>query len=123
MRVWKLLKEAIAEIISILGGPPIEASVVAACLITSGEDVIEDYRKYSYKDRLRILRNFENGSAFSETKAGKRLLKSVQEKMELEGLTAQDFDQHKKNRWRIQSRTFYDIFSVNRPGFVGGRLI
>jgi hypothetical protein len=118
VRVWKLLKEIIryyeqnnAEIISILERPLIEASVVATYLMTNDESVIEDYRKCSYKDRLRILRDLESGSAFFETKAGKRLLKSVREKMALEGLTTQDFYEQKKNRWRIQGKTFYDIFS------------
>jgi hypothetical protein len=118
VRVWKLLKEIIkyyeqgnAEIISILERPLIEASVVATFLMTSGETAIEDYRKCSYKDRLRILRDLESGSAFLETKAGNRLLKSVREKMKFERLTTQDFDEQKKNRWRIQGKTFYDIFS------------
>ena len=31
--------------------------------------------------------------------------------MALEGLTTQDFYEQKKNRWRIQGKTFYDIFS------------
>jgi hypothetical protein len=118
VRIWKLLKEIIkyyeqnnAEIISILERPLIEASVVATYLMSNDESVIEDYRKCSYKDRLRILRDLESGSAFYETNAGKRLLKSVREKMMLEGLTTSDFDQQKKNRWRIQGKTFYDIFS------------
>lgn len=118
VRVWKLLKEVItyyeqdnAEIISILERPLIEASVVASFLLTSDPSVIEDYRKCSYKDRLRILRDLESGSAFFETKAGKRLLKSVREKMMFENLTAQDFDTQKKNRWKIQGKSFYDIFS------------
>lgn len=118
VRVWKLLKEVIkyyeldnAEIISILERPLIEASVVASYLMTSDPFVIEDYRKCSYKDRLRILRELESGSAFFETKAGKRLLKSVREKMAFEKLTAEDFDTQKKNRWKIQGKSFYDIFS------------
>ncbi|MGH6847693.1 MAG: DUF5677 domain-containing protein [Methylocella sp.] len=116
--IWKLLKEIInyykqdiAEIISILERPLIEASVVATYLMTNDRSVIEDYRKCSYKDRLRILRDLESGSAFCETKAGKRLLKAVREKMEFEKLTTQDFDLQKKNRWRIQGKSFYDIFS------------
>jgi Family of unknown function (DUF5677) len=60
---------------------------------------------------LRLLRDLEKGSAFYETKAGKRLLKAVREKMEFEKLTTQDFDVQKKNRWRIQGKSFYDIFS------------
>jgi DNA polymerase III sliding clamp (beta) subunit (PCNA family) len=70
-----------------------------------------DYRKCSYKDRLRILRDLEDGSRFFETKAGQRLLTSVQEKMDLEGLTRDAFDLQKKNRWRIQGKSLYDIFS------------
>jgi Family of unknown function (DUF5677) len=118
VRIWKLLKEIIkyyeqdnAEIISILERPLIEASVVASYLMTSDRSVIEDYRKCSYKDRLRILRNLENGSVFYESKAGTRLLASVREKMAFEKLTAQDFEVQKKNRWKIQGKAFYDIFS------------
>lgn len=118
VRVWKLLKEIIryyeednAEIISILERPLIEASVVATYLMMNESCVIEDYRKCSYKDRLRILRDLENGSPFYETKAGKRLLTAVREKLELENLTAQDFDVQRKNRWRIQGKSFYDIFA------------
>lgn len=118
VRVWKLLKEIIryyeennAEIIGILERPLIEASVVASYLMTSDPSVIEDYRKCSYKDRLRILRDLESGSAFYETKAGKRLLKSVREKMTFEKLSVNDFDLQKKNRWRIQGKPFYEIFA------------
>lgn len=82
--MWNLLKEILkyyeqdnAEIISILERPLIEASVIATYLMSSDDSVIADYRKCSYKDRLRILRDLENGSRFFETKAGKRLLQSV----------------------------------------------
>lgn len=119
VRIGKLLKEIIryyeannAEIISILERPLIEASVIAVYLLQSDQEVLEDYRKCSYKDRLRILRDLEQGSHFFETKAGKRLLKSVREKMEQESLTTADFDTQKKNRWKIQGRSFYDIFAV-----------
>lgn len=118
VRVWKLLTEIAhyyeedkAEIISILERPLIEASVIATYLMTNGPDVIGDYRKCSYKDRLRILRDLESGSAFYGTKAGKRLLASVREKMAFERLTREDFAMQKKNRWRIQGKSFYDIFS------------
>ncbi|MGH1447947.1 MAG: DUF5677 domain-containing protein [Pseudomonadaceae bacterium] len=79
-RIWKLLKEIVtyyerdnAEIISILERPLIEAAVTAEYLLMSDSSVIEDYRKCSYKDRLRILRELKEGSRFFETKAGKRL--------------------------------------------------
>jgi len=64
--------------------------------MTGDRSVMEDYRKCSYKDRLRLLRNLEEGSTFYETKAGKRLLKSVREKMEFEKLTEKDFEVQKK---------------------------
>lgn len=118
VRIWKLLKEIIryyeldnAEIIGILERPLIEASVVASYLMISGEDVVIDYRKCSYKDRLRILHDLEEGSKFFETKAGNRLLRSVREKMAHEKLGTQDFEVQKKNRWKIQGKSFYEIFS------------
>ncbi len=116
-RMWKLLKEIVvyyesnnAEIISILERPLIEASITAQFLLMNDSKVMEDYRKCSYKDRLRILRELKGGSHFFDTKAGKRLLKSVEEKMELEGLTVDDFKEQKQNRWRLQGKTFFDIF-------------
>lgn len=118
VRIWKLLKEVIryygennAEIIGILERPLIEAAVVAQYLMTSDQSIVEDYRKCSYKVRLRLLRNVQVGSAFYETKAGQRLIKSVREKMDFERLTLQDFEVQKKNRWRIQGKSFYDIFA------------
>jgi hypothetical protein len=119
VRVWKLLKEILryyeqdnAEIISILERPLIEASVIATYLLRSDNSVVDDYRKCSYKDRLRILRDLENRSRFFETKAGQRLLQSVREKMLNERLTPGDFGHQKKNRWKIQGRSFYEIFAL-----------
>ncbi len=116
-KMWKLLKEIVvyyeknnAEIISILERPLIEASITAQFLLKNNESVMEDYRKCSYKDRLRILRELREGSHFFETKAEKRLLKSVQEKMELEGFSVDDFKQQKKNGWKLQGKRFFDIF-------------
>lgn len=118
VRIWKLFKEVIryygennAEIIGILERPLIEAAVVARYLMTSDQSIVEDYRKCSYKDRLRLLRDFQKGSAFSKTNAGQRLIKSVREKMDFEKLTPHDFEVQKKNRWKIQGKSFYDIFS------------
>lgn len=118
VRIWKLLNEVIAcyerdnaEIISILERPLIEASVVASYLMSHGDGVIVDYRKCSYKSRLRILRDLENGSAFYETKMGKWLLNSIQEKMAFEGMENEDFAEQKKNGWRLQGKSFYQIFS------------
>jgi hypothetical protein len=119
VRVWKLLKEVIkyyeadnAEIISVLERPLIEASVVATYLMTSDSTVVEDYRKCSYKDRLRILRDLEGGSKFYESKAGIRLLRTVKKKMQIESLDVDSFAEQKRNRWRVQGKSFYDIFAV-----------
>lgn len=118
VRVWKLLKQVIeyyeqdnAEIIALLERPIIEASTIATYLLTSGPEVMLDYRKCSYKDRLRVLRDLEGGSAFFETKAGKHLLKSVREKLDIEGFDKEDFKEQKNNRWRLQGKSFYDIFA------------
>ena len=118
VRIWKLMNEIIryyeednAEIISILERPMIESAVVASYLMSHDDSVIEDYRKCSYKDRLRILRDLESGSAFFEMKAGKRLLRSIRNKMAFEGLSKDDFAKQKKNRWRAQGKSFYDIFA------------
>lgn len=118
IRVWKLLKEVIeyyekdnAEIIGILERPLLEASVIANYLMINNQDVILDYRKCSYKDRLRILRDLEAGSPFFETKAGKRLLQSIRNKMGFEGFTTADFTTQKANGWRLQKKSFRKIFS------------
>jgi Family of unknown function (DUF5677) len=117
-RIWKLLKEIIkyyeqnnAEIIGILERPLIEASIFASYLMNCDSSVVGDYRKCAYKSRLRILRELENGHPFYETKAGKRLLKSVREKMRFENLTPNDFATQKKNRWKIQGKDFRTIFA------------
>ena len=116
-KIWKLLKEIVeyyekdnADIISILERPLIEAAIMATYLLKSNSGVIEDYRKCSYKDRLRILREKKQGSRFFETKGGKRLLKSIEEKMELEYFTEEDFKAQKNNRWKLQGKSFFDIF-------------
>ncbi|EPJ56369.1 MAG: hypothetical protein OFPI_00360 [Osedax symbiont Rs2] len=122
-RIWKLLKEIVvyyekdnAEIISILERPLIEAAITAEYLLLSDSSVIEDYRKCSYKGRLRILRELKEGSVFFNTKAGKRLLKSVQEKMDIEGFSEDDFKIQKKNHWKLQGKNFFDIFAEITDG-------
>ncbi len=118
VRIWKLLKETIryhiennAEFIAIFQRTLIETAVTATYLLKHDTAVLEDYRKCSYKDRLRILRDAKNQSAFSKTKAGQRLLRSVEEKMSLEGFSENDFAEQKKNRWRLQGKRFFDIFT------------
>jgi len=118
VRISKLLKECVkyheqdnAEVIAIFERPLIEATTLASYLMLNGDEVIEDYRKCSYKDRLRLLRELKEGSPFFNTKAGKRLLGAVIEKMEFEGLTTEDFAEQKKNRWRLQGKSFREIFA------------
>lgn len=118
VRISKLLKELVkyyeqdkAEIIAVLERPMIEASIISTYLMINGSDAITDYRKCSYKDRLRILRDLESGSSFFDTKAGKRLLAAVREKMKFEGLTKDDFAEQKKNGWKLQGKNFRTIFA------------
>jgi len=118
VRIWKLLKEVInyyeqdnAEMISFLERPLIEASTIATYLLTKDAKVMRDYRKCSYKSRLRILRELKSGSPFFNTKPGQRLLKSVQEKLELEKLSPDDFAEQRGNNWKLQGKSFYDIFA------------
>lgn len=118
VRVAKLMRELVAyyerdnaEIISILERPLIEAAVTATFLLKHGPAVMLDYRKCSYKDRLRILRQLDEGSPFFDTKPGQRLLRSVEEKLDNEGFTRDDFVEQKKNRWKLQGKSFYEIFA------------
>ena len=118
VKIWKVLKEAItyyeqdnAQMISLLERPLIEAAVLAAYLMSQSNAVIEYYRKCSYKDRLRLLRELKAGSPFFETKAGKRVLAAVQEKMRFENLTVNSFAAQKANKWRLQGKSFRDIFA------------
>lgn len=119
VRMWKLFKEIIryyqannGEIVGVFERPFLEAAIVARFLLTSSPSVVEDYRKCSYKDRLRLIREFKNGSPFFETKPGQRLLSSVEDKLRSEHLTPGDFEMQKRNKWRVQGKTFYDIFSA-----------
>jgi Family of unknown function (DUF5677) len=118
VRIWKLLKETIryhvennAEFIAIFQRTLLETAVTATYLLKSDATVLEDFRKCSYRDRLRILRDAKNESAFSETKAGKRLLRSVENKMSLEGFSENDFAEQKRNRWKLQGKNFLEIFT------------
>jgi hypothetical protein len=122
VRIWKILKEIViyyengnGYIISLLDRQVVEAGVVAKYLLISDDAVVEDYRKCSYRDRLRVLNNAAAGSAFFNTPAGDRLLSSVRVKMERECLTPDSFDTQNRNRWRVQGKTFFDIFSEVEP--------
>ena len=62
VRIWKILKEIVyyyekknADIIGLLDRQVIEAAVTAKYLLLKGDDVIEDYRRCSYKSRIQTL--------------------------------------------------------------------
>ena len=118
VRIWKILKEIVyyyekrkGDIIGLLDRQVIEAAVIAKYLLLNGDDVIEDYRKCSYKSRLQTLRMAEESPEFFETPPGKRLVKSIREKLANDGFTEDSFHRQRENRWRLQGKTFYQIFS------------
>lgn len=119
VRSWKLFKEIVryyeednAETVGVLERPLLEAVILARFLMISDESVIEDYRKCSYKDRLQLVQELREGSAFTKTKAGKRLVHSVLHKLAQEGLTEADFAEQKRRKWKLQGKTFRDIFRI-----------
>ena len=99
-----------AEYLSVFSRPLIESAVVATYLLREGKDAVEDFRRCSYKDTLRILRDHEGGSEFFRTPAGRRVLRSALDDLALEGLSNQSFARQKRNRWRLQGKSLYDIF-------------
>lgn len=118
VRIWKILKEVVfyyrknnGDIISLFDRLIIESAVIANYLLISGEEVIEDYRKCSYKDRLNILTDSSRSPEFFKSPPGIRLKKSIVKKMEAEGLTVNSFDVQRRNRWKISGKNFYEIFS------------
>lgn len=118
VRIWKVLKEIVfyykqnnADIISLLDRQVVETAVIAKYLLLKDEKVIEDYRKCSYKDRIKMFSDSVSNPEFFKTKPGQRLLKSVQKKMAAEGLDKSSFSLQEKNRWRLQGKNFYQIFS------------
>ena len=117
IRTWKLLKQALdlykthhAEFILVVERSVVEAAVMATYLLKNDDSVVADYRMCSYRNRLRILRELQSGSPFSTTKPGQRLLNSIQEKLQRDNLTQASFSRQGANGWRVQGRTFFDIF-------------
>ena len=117
IRTWKLLKQALelykthhAEFILVVERSVVEAAVMATYLLKNDDSVVEDYRMCSYRNRLRILRELQTGSPFAATKPGQRLLNSIQEKLDRDSLTQASFSRQEANGWRVQGKTFFDIF-------------
>ena len=96
--------------LTVFSRPLIESAIVATYLLRNGDEAVEDFRRCSYKDTLRILRAHESGSEFFRTSAGQRVLQSALDDLALEGLSKQSLAVQKNNRWRLQGKSLYDIF-------------
>ena len=99
------------DYLSVFSRPMIESAIVAEYLLREGDEAVEDFRRCSYKDTLRILRDHERGSAFFRTPAGRRVLRSANADLALEGFSKDSFAQQKRNRWRLQGKSLYEIFA------------
>ena len=108
--VCKFYERDNAEHLAVFSRPLIESAIVATYLLREGDGAVEDFRRCSYKNTLRILRDHESGSEFFRTPAGQRVLRSALDDLALEGLSKQSFAVQKRNRWRLQGKPLYDIF-------------
>lgn len=122
IRIWKLLKEVVyyyeknnAQIIGLFDRPIFESAITAKYLLVKGDEIIEDYRKCSYKDRLKILTDAERSPDYFATPPGIRLKKSFEHKMDKEGLTINSFEDQKNNKWKISGKNFYELFKEVEP--------
>ena len=122
VRIWEILKEIViyyeknnADIISLLDRQVIEAAVTAKYLLIKGDEAIIDYRKCSYKDRINMILDSQKNPEFWQTKQGQRLMKSIMDKLETEGWNIGSFEEQKKNRWKLQGKSFYKIFTEIEP--------
>lgn len=125
VRTWKLLKlivwiyeEDSAEYAAIAERSLIEVAVTATYLLRSDGSTIEDYRRCSYRNRLKILEQAASGSPYYRSKPGRRLLRSIKEKLASEGLDETSFEAQIANNWRLQGKSFRHIFE----GVIGENL-
>ncbi len=117
VRTWKLLKlilwiyrEDSAEFAAIAERSLIEVAVTATYLLRSDKLTLEDYRRCSYRNRLQMLEQAASGSEYYNSKPGRRLLRSINEKLAREGLDEHSFEKQIRNNWRVQGKTFHQIF-------------
>ena len=108
--VCKFYKLGNADHLNAFSRPLVESAIIATYLLREGDEAVEDFRRCSYKHTLRILRDYENGSEFFRTAAGQRVLRSALDDLALEGLSKQSFAVQKRNGWRLQGKSLYDIF-------------
>ena len=116
-RISKLLRLGLrfygdqnADFESVFQRPLVESILVATYLLKNGDEAVQDFRRCSFKDTLRILRDHSGGSEFSSTKPGQRVLASAREKLAIEGLDQSGFTAQKKNGWKLQGKSIYQIF-------------
>ncbi len=118
VRIWKILKEVVyyyknnnGDIISLLDRPIIESAAIATYLLQSNPSVIEDYRKCSYKSRLKLLENAKNEtlSDFYKSSYGQRLIISIKKKLESDGFDLNSFENQKKHGWKVSGKNFKQI--------------
>ena len=117
VRAWKLLKlvvwiykEDSAEYAAVAERSLVEVAVTATYLLRSGSSTMEDYRRCSYRNRFKILEQAASGAEYYNSKPGRRLLRSIKEKLALEGLDENSFENQIANHWRLQGKTFRSIF-------------
>lgn len=117
VRSWKLLKlviwiykEESAEYAVIAERSIIEVAVTATYLLRSDTSTIEDYRRCSYRNRLKILEQVAPGGMYHHSKPGQRLLRSIKQKLAREGLNEYSFEEQIANGWRLGGKTFRQIF-------------
>ena len=99
-----------SDYLHVFSRPLIESAIIATYLLRAGDEAVQDFRRCSYKDTLRILRDHKSGSAFFRTAPGQRVLRSALDDLALEDLSSESFAQQKRNRWRLQGKSLYDIF-------------
>ena len=109
--VCKFYELGNGEYLSVFSRPLIESAIVATYLMREGDEAVKDFRRCSYKDTLRIFRDRDSGSEFFGTAAGQRVLRSAHADLALEGLSRSSFDLQKRNRWRLQGKSLYEIFA------------
>jgi hypothetical protein len=122
VRIWKLLKEVVAyykagngQIVSHFDRQIVESAIIASYLLIKEDDkVIEDYRKCSYKNRLEALKEADI-KEFYLSPAGRRLIKSIREKMEAEGFDLDSFQDQKRHNWKLEGKSFRQIFEQLEP--------
>ena len=117
VRTWKLLRlivwiyrEDSAEHAAVAERSLMETAVTATYLLRSDGSTMEDYRRCSYRNRFKILEQAASGAAYYRSKPGRRLLRSIRDKLASEALNENSFDRQIANRWRLDGKTFRRIF-------------